>query len=446
MLKFSRRIRKRHYVIFSLLIAIFVCTQMCTSRPGNGSDSLIFDNYGQAFSGSGLRQSTVPGSSSSASFAQGSLACQSCHREIYKSHIQTPHYQDSRPAAGSFIKGSFDSSRNRFVFNASTEVVMEQKDGRFFQTAYVNGKELRSEPFDIVIGSGKKGQTYLYYGDDGRLFQLPISYSTATDNWSNSPGYYPDSIRFNRHVTTNCLECHGTYAGTAQGDESLVLKSQIIYGIDCERCHGPGAEHVNYQTAHPEDHTAKYIVNPGSLPRQRRLDACALCHSGLRTEIRPAFSFRVGDTLSKFSGPGLVPGTNADLDVHGNQYGLLTASKCFIQSQMDCSSCHNVHSKEPDNPKIFSQKCMACHDQPAHNTCSMPPTPGLVLSDNCIDCHMPAMVTQKIALQSSGTGQAIISRIGKTLPILVRTHHIAIYPEITKQYLEKLKTKKTDGS
>jgi hypothetical protein len=63
----------------------------------------------------------------------------------------------------------------------------------------------------------------------------------------------------------------------------------------------------------------------------------------------------------------------------------------------------------------------------------MPPTAGLVLGNNCIDCHMPALPSQKIVLELSN-----IADTGKTISNLVRTHHIAIYPDYTKAYLQKL--------
>ena len=37
-------------------------------------------------------------------------------------------------------------------------------------------------------------------------------------------------------------------------------KVQILYGIDCERCHGAASEHVAFQQAHTEEKTAKYII------------------------------------------------------------------------------------------------------------------------------------------------------------------------------------------
>jgi hypothetical protein len=319
------------------------------------------------------------------------------------------------------------------------EVVLEKKNNGFYQTALMNGSESQSEPFDIVIGSGRKGQTYLYW-NDSKLFQLPISYYTPLDSWCNSPGYPTNFIKFSRQVPAHCLECHGTWAKAEDkpSEGAVFTKSQLIYGVDCEKCHGTGTEHVAFHTAHPGEKEGKYIITARTFSRQQSLDACALCHSGVRDELKPAFSFQVGDKLDDFSKPAYNTDSMSTLDVHGNQYGLLTSSKCFRMSQMNCSSCHNVHVNEVNSPKLFSQRCMNCHNEAAHNTCTMTATTGLVLSNNCIDCHMPALPSQKISLE--------FSNASKTTPDLVRTHRIAIYPESTQQYLEKLKSKKAPGS
>src|SRR5690606_1855563 len=121
-----------------------------------------------------------------------------------------------------------------------------------------------------------------------------------------------------------------------------------------------------------------HIVNPARLTRQQRLDNCALCHSGIRDNIMPAFTFMVSDKLDDFSFPSYAADSAATLDVHGNQYGLLTSSKCFEMSDMDCSSCHNVHVKETRKLEVFSSRCMNCHKQGGENFCTQPEVPGLV--------------------------------------------------------------------
>src|ERR1700742_2955483 len=129
----------------------------------------------------------------------GSAACQSCHKDIYAAHIKSAHYNDSKPASAASIKGSFKSGRNTFVYNDHMEVHLEKKNGGFYQTAFFNGSVMESEQFAIVVGSGRKGQTYLYWDGD-RLFQLPISYYVPLDSWCNSPGYPSGMVYFGKQV------------------------------------------------------------------------------------------------------------------------------------------------------------------------------------------------------------------------------------------------------
>src|ERR1044072_6592225 len=67
-----------------------------------------------------------------------------------------------------------------------------------------------AERFDIVIGSGRKGQTYLYWDKNDQLFQLPVSYWTEVASWVNSPGYGDTSIEFSRPAPPRCLACHAS--------------------------------------------------------------------------------------------------------------------------------------------------------------------------------------------------------------------------------------------
>ena len=358
----------------------------------------------------------------------GSASCRNCHKNIYDTHILTAHYRDSGPADERFIKGSFDSPKNRFKLNKFTELVMEKTDSGFFQTAYINGLPFRREAFGMVIGSGRKGQSYLYWDED-KMFQLPISYFTPLNSWCNSPGYNTTVAYFDKAITGRCIECHGTYAKTMIGPDAVTHfdSNSIIYGIDCERCHGPSAAHVDFQTKHPGDKTAKFVTNPKSMARELKLDACALCHSGFRKEKAPPFSFLVGDRLDDFSSADYPEDKSSTLDVHGNQLGLLSSSKCFKSSLMDCSSCHNVHRNEVNDPVLFSTKCMNCHKEKSPADCTFNPPKGLVLSANCIDCHMPLLPSRKIFLKMDNPRESTSD--------LVRTHRIAIYRDIAKKFV-----------
>jgi hypothetical protein len=303
---------------------------------------------------------------------------------------------------------------------------MKKEGKRLVQVATVSGMEIQKAAFDIVIGSGRKGQTYLFW-QGNNLFQLPISYYTETDTWCNSPGY-PNIFNFDRPIPLNCLECHATYAKAKNVQDRLVEydRSSIVLGIDCERCHGGGAKHVSYHLEHKDEKIGRYIVNTAKLDQQVRVDGCALCHSGFRQAIKPPFSFQFGDTLEHFSKGSPISSRADTLDVHGNQYGLMAASECFTKSaKMDCSSCHNVHQNEYNNAKLYSTRCLNCHGGEKDVHCSLKPTAGLILEDNCIDCHMPVLSSNKIQLDVNGKPNRMPDRI--------RTHYISIYDKLQKQ-------------
>ena len=347
----------------------------------------------------------------------GSEACRTCHSAICDSFKTTVHYLTSGIASKEYIKGSFAKNENKFIYNDSMKVFMEERQTGLFQVAYINGKEERAQRFDIVIGSGKKGQTYLYWRGN-ELNQLPVSYFANVHNWANSPGYPATNILFDRNIETRCMECHTTYTKDFMGG---YLPNQIIYGVGCERCHGPAAKHIEFHMENPQEKQGRFITNPASLKRQQSLDLCALCHSGVMRSMKPAFSFLPGDTLSNYFIKNSSGIDSFKLDVHANQYGLLTASKCFrISGTITCSSCHNIHVKESGNLIAYAKKCMNCHSQTNHKQGTLQEESQSFMMVNCVNCHMPVGASKNLTLLVSGNETPS--------PELVRSHLIAIYP------------------
>jgi hypothetical protein len=407
MASYIRKIKKQNAVILLISLVVYLANVMSTSLKPATERGLTADPEKKI---------------------AGSASCASCHNDIYKSHIQTAHYYDSRPAAEEFIKGSFAEGKNRYVYNKWMYVQLTKEGNRFFQTAFINDIEYQKAPFDIVVGSGRKGQTYLYW-DSNMLYQLPVSYFTLQNRWCNSPGFSNNFIRFDRIIPAQCLECHSTYAKVLEDKDNISTfdKSQMIFGIDCERCHGPAADHVKFHQEHPEEKNAKYMVTIKNLTRQQRLDACAICHSGFRKQVKQPFTFQPGDNLDEHSIANFSNDNSFTLDVHGNQYGLLMSSKCFKMSEMDCSSCHNVHTNEVNKPALFSQRCITCHKETSHASLEMTAGQKSLLANNCIDCHMPMLPSKNIVLN--------VADVEGTVPDTVRTHRIAIYPERTRKFL-----------
>ena len=121
------------------------------------------------------------------------------------------------------------------------------------------------------------------------------------------------------------------------------------------------------------------------------------------------------------------------MEVHGNQLGLLSLSKCFKMSNMDCSSCHNVHVKETKELEVFSARCMNCHKEGEKSFCKQPMIKGLTLNKNCIDCHMPALPSRQVFLRSSKN---------QSTPFFIRTHLVGNYKKQVALFLEKIASTK----
>lgn len=368
----------------------------------------------------------------------GSSACVSCHANVVAAYAANAHGTSTQPANAATILGSFTSDSNRFHYTPSISVRMEEKDGRFYQTAYENDVAKASYPFDIVIGSGRKAQTFLYW-DAKQVYQLPITYSVVGKCWVNSPNYPADRVRFDRVIPIGCFECHASFIDRTGASEQGGYRvdefnsATLINGIDCERCHGPAAAHVAYQQDHPTEKVAKYITSFKQLNNIQQMEACATCHAGLREPIRSPFLFQPGHSLKDFYRPDTTQVSPDQLDVHGNQYQLLMASKCFKGAieTMSCNSCHDPHAMERNNMKVFSTRCMSCHQENTPQFCSFAPKVGATIVNNCIDCHMPATPSKLISLQAEGKKEHIEN--------LVRSHLIGIYPDAAHKQLRSIR-------
>lgn len=357
---------------------------------------------------------SLEGSASRQNFV-GDEACQACHAEKVDSYFHTAHHIASRVPTRESILGSFEKPRNVFkTSNPGLFFRMESQPDGFFQTAIAEPASAHSEKIDIVIGSGRSGQTYLYWKSD-HLFQLPVSYWTDLDSWVNSPGYRDGTANFNRPVLPRCIECHVAYveAVSSLEPQNLFKPASLVLGISCERCHGPGRQHVDAMAGNK---SATAIVSLGKLPRDRQIEVCAQCHGGRRVPLLPVFSYRPGEPLDKYSAP-LPREAALAADVHGNQVGLLQMSRCYQSSEgMTCSTCHDVHQAQRD-PAAFSARCVKCH-QPER--CGEFPKLHEKIVGACVNCHMPLQTSNLIVTNSNGK---------QSKPTL-RSHWIKIYPDL----------------
>jgi hypothetical protein len=346
----------------------------------------------------------------------GDDACRSCHQDTVDRFHRTAHYLTSRLPRQDSILGNFTPGTNILkTANARLFFRMDAGKDGFFQTA-VEGTPpetiSRTERFGFVIGSGVKGQTYLFWKND-QLFQLPVSYWNEL-GWVNSPGYRDGFADFDRPIVPRCLECHATYFDSIPPPRNRYKRTGFVVGVTCEKCHGPGRKHIQRYGSKSVAPSDLAIANPARLSRDRQVDLCAWCHAGAGASVVRAFSYLPGQPLDKYV-ELRPPYPDAQVDVHGSQVELLEKSRCFQSSAMTCTTCHDVHTPQHD-VALFSERCLSCHKI---EDCGMFLKLGRPIADNCVDCHMPNQQTNLIVFDVNG----------KKASPRMRNHWIKIYPE-----------------
>ncbi|MCR9292231.1 MAG: C cytochrome precursor [bacterium] len=362
----------------------------------------------------------------------GPDVCAECHRENYEGQMQTAHARTTTLPSRETVLGSFADGENVLqTASPNLRIEMIEDQGKLFQRMVLmsDGQPQGGDfPFDIVTGSGRVGQTYLYFQGE-HLYQLHASYLSGQDSWMNSPGYLDGVADFARPVLAACLECHTTYYQPYEGAANQYHREHFVLGVTCEKCHGPGAEHVEYHRRNPEQKSAHAIVNPANLSVERSLELCQLCHGGdpLR-ELQPPFSYRPGERLSEYYEFPQSDGSQLSTGVHTNtQLPRLKRSACFQQSEsMTCIDCHNPHQHERGDLKLFSERCIRCHEPQACGKFEL--LGEQRIRENCIDCHMLEVDMSDIKLNSGGQ---------RLMPTM-RDHYIRVWDEATEEYLQQL--------
>ncbi|RZJ73698.1 multiheme c-type cytochrome [Flavobacterium sp.] len=360
----------------------------------------------------------------------GAESCAKCHTDIAHYSATTSHVKATAPANLASVLGSFKSGKNEFVYGSDSKITLEQKGDSLFQTWHKNGKVVTSHPFDIVFG-GKNAQTAVYW-KNGNTFELPVSFYHSANGWGTSPGFSPTEPNFDRKILKDCYGCHSSNVRNTdpnassdkrnflqQDIQDIIVKEKIIFGIDCERCHGPAKKHVDYHTEFPDVKVSQYIKSFKSLSKQQKLEACSICHSGNDGfKMKSRFDFKPGDVLTDY----YRPMGNAEVDVHGNQYGMLTQSKCFTKStNFDCTTCHDPHSDAPRDPEFYARICSSCHAYPTHSKKTLAENSVQDMQFKCVECHMPKRDSRAITFYTAFNSPLHSYQL--------RTHKIAVYPK-----------------
>jgi tetratricopeptide (TPR) repeat protein len=323
----------------------------------------------------------------------GSLRCALCHSKETKEHARTRH-------ARTFHRGAEILS-----LPLPSGPLVDPDDPKVAHTFERVGDRIevkthaRESAFKIVVeyAFGLPDRYVTMVGRDGdkkyRAARLSHFQNAQQSGWTRTFGNDPDlelaqKVRGDpvdvRDSVARCLYCHVTESRNFRDPppESGVGPEAADAGIGCERCHGPGGNHV---AAIKLDFPDRAIVNVAGQDAGVINTQCADCHIvGLRSQIESAPE-----------DPRYVRSSAATFAV----------SRCYTESAgaMSCLTCHDGHRDAVKDRSFYESKCLACHGgQPAlpapagtkdvHVPASAA-RQGSVCKVNpkkdCLDCHMP---------------------------------------------------------
>ncbi len=328
----------------------------------------------------------------------GSKSCKECHRAAYDQWKQSHHGLAERPVSP---QKEGDAFRPAHTVKHGTQTSQIRATNDTYQII-ANAAEDKKRSFTVerVIGTEPLKQFLVPIGD-GRYQATELAVDSKTGEWFNVFG---DEDRrpeewghwTNRGMNWNsmCATCHNTRLRkhyNAESDRYSTTMAEM--GVSCESCHGPMADHVDWQRDYPDQQDDPTLPNHSP---KITMDACGACHSR-RSELTG--DFHPGEAyLNHYS--LVIPDESdtyyPDGQVNGENYVFTS----FLSSKMHtagvtCMDCHEPHSAE-----LITQGnalCMRCHSgqrqdspeiDPASHSHHKPGTAG----GKCVDCHMPETV------------------------------------------------------
>jgi tetratricopeptide (TPR) repeat protein len=362
----------RVQVVFRLLAACLIPAILSCGSSGAPSDAVPPDGF------------------------TGSLECRSCHERFYGFWETSRHGKAMQPFTPS-LTGLRAPEGSIAAGGSSYEVHFEEDRGWVIEDGN------RKYPIRHALG-GKNVYYFLTPLERGRLQVLPVAYDVNQREWFDTTAsmvrHFADredeavlwrdrALTFN----TSCHSCHVSQLSTNYDPETDSYRTTWVEpGINCETCHGPGAEHIEVCRAAPEGTVPDdlRIIQTSSFTNEQNDDTCAPCHA----KMYPITDhFTPGDRY--FDHFGLLALEDPDFYPDGRDLGenyTLThwrMNPCARSGQLSCLHCHTSSGRNRHTGDEADNACMPCHEEyvadPGAHSFHKAEQEGA----RCVGCHMP---------------------------------------------------------
>ncbi|MCB9385615.1 MAG: tetratricopeptide repeat protein [Bryobacterales bacterium] len=341
-------------------------------------------------------------------FAGEAETCLPCHEKEVRNYLSTPMGRSFYlPSSGNMPEDWNASFRHEA--SGRTYEMFRRGESYYVRRYRIDEKGRRVDALERkvthVMGSGERARSYLYQSADGRIVELPVSWYAQEGRWAMAPGYdRPNHAGFTRLVNNRCMFCHNAYpdvppeAARPGRDDDPRFPAELPLGIDCARCHGPGAKHA--ASAKATD-----IVNPAKLQPARANETCMQCHfesttfrlpETVRRFERTFYDYQPGQPLEDYvvhfdHAPG--KGWDEKFEIVSAAYRM-RQSECFLRSEerLTCVACHNPHDRPAPEARAerYRRACQECHGE---STLAATHEPS---QTDCVACHMPRRRTEDV--------------------------------------------------
>jgi predicted CXXCH cytochrome family protein len=320
-------------------------------------------------------------------------ACAPCHREIYDRYRTTPMANASGPAIEGFLPADFVHPASGVHYRVTEEArnvwLSYERESASPDKALNGRQELR-----YVIGSGKRGRTYLFE-QSGYWFEAPINWYAKKHLWDMAPNHTADKeMPLTMPVDPGCLHCHASDVARSLPEARNLYASEPFAhgGITCAACHGSG-------DAHLASKGKVRMLDIDAMHPVRRDSVCLNCHLEGQAAVirngREMENFTPGDDLFDYALYFVYRSENGSGGRATSQWEALLRSECKRKSgdRLTCTTCHDPHGSPAPEEKVafYRQKCLQCHKTAGFAEKHHPE------NADCTACHMARPPSNDIA-------------------------------------------------